>query len=132
MTTKTTLFVRMDERIVIHDIDAGHLADRRCPAESHRRRVGSRVFHRRVGAYSSVGSFSRGRRQISPLKSPFRWVPTWPRMSCRIVPSAAFIVLISRRWQQIAQPTCVSFPDPESQSSKSSQSSCAILVMERN
>lgn len=45
------------------------LGDRRCPAESHRRRVGSRVFHRRVGAYSSVGSFSRGRRQISPPKS---------------------------------------------------------------
>lgn len=68
--TKTTLLIRSDGGIAgpWHPRRA-HLADRRCPAERHRRRIGSRVFLRRVGTYSSVGSFSRGRRQISPLKS---------------------------------------------------------------
>jgi len=56
--------------VVMHEIRVFRLGVRRCPAESHRRRVGSRVFHRRVGAYSSVGSFSRGGRQISPHQNP--------------------------------------------------------------
>lgn len=51
------------------------LGVRRRPAESHRRRVGSRVFHRRVEPYSSVGSFSRGGRQISPTKIPLWMSP---------------------------------------------------------
>ena len=71
MVTKTTQLIRSDEGIAgpWHPRRA-YLADRRCPAERHRRRIGSRVFLQRVGTYSSVGSFSRGRRQISPLKSP--------------------------------------------------------------
>lgn len=69
--------------VVMHEIRVPRLDDRRCPAESHRRRVGSRVFHHRVGAYSSVGSFSRGRRQISPPKSPLDESPRGP--GCRIL-----------------------------------------------
>jgi hypothetical protein len=61
--------------VVMHEIRVSRLGVRRCPAESHRRRVGSRVFHRRVGAYSSVGSFSRGGRQISPTKIPLWMSP---------------------------------------------------------
>lgn len=68
-----------DRGVVMHEIRVLRLDDRRCPAESHRRRVGSRVFHRR----SLFKCFSRVRRQISPPKSPLDESPRGP--GCRIL-----------------------------------------------